>query len=324
MPVAAIIGGGVIGSGWAARFALHGWEVFFYDPDPESETRLRAVLGRARSTVPELYDQLPEEGTVTAVGSIAEAVGDAEWIQESTPERIDVKTAVIRTVQDVCREDAVLGSSTSGFTPSELQRGALRPGQIIVAHPYNPVYLLPIVELVGSPEVGDELPAKAQGLLGSLGMKPVLLRTQVPAHVGDRLLEALWREALWLIKDGVATTTDIDTIMTHGFGLRWAQMGLFETYRVAGGDAGMAHFLTQFGPCLKWPWSKLTDVPDLDETLIERIVAQSDEQSGGKSVRQLEAERDANLVALLKALRGTDAAAGSFLNRWRPRASRNE
>jgi carnitine 3-dehydrogenase len=145
-------------------------------------------------------------------------------------------------------------------------------------------------------------------------MKPVLLQAEVPAHVGDRLLEALWREALWLIKDGVATTEQIDDIMTHGFGLRWAQKGLFETYRVAGGTAGMRHFLEQFGPCLQWPWTKLMDVPDLDDQLISRIVEQSDAQAAGRTVSELEAERDTNLVALLKALRTENAAAGAFLN----------
>ena len=146
-------------------------------------------------------------------------------------------------------------------------------------------------------------------------MKPVILGAEVPAHVGDRLLEALWREALWLIKDGVATTGQIDDIITHSFGLRWAQKGLFETYRVAGGQAGMKHFLEQFGPCLQWPWTKLTDVPDLDDALIDRIVEQSDAQAAGRSVSELEEERDANLVAMLKALRQEDTAAGAFLNR---------
>ena len=125
----------------------------------------------------------------------------------------------------------------------------------------------------------------------------------------------MWREALWLIKDGVATTEQIDDLMTHGFGLRWAQKGLFETYRTAGGEAGMKHFLEQFGPCLQWPWTKLTDVPDLDDALIDRIVEQSDAQAAGRSVSELEEERDANLVAMLKALRQEDAAAGAFLNR---------
>jgi carnitine 3-dehydrogenase len=127
-------------------------------------------------------------------------------------------------------------------------------------------------------------------------------------------LEAVWREALWLIKDGVATTEQIDDIMTHGFGLRWAQKGLFETYRTAGGEAGMKHFLEQFGPCLQWPWTKLTDVPDLDDDLINLIVSQSDAQAAGRSVSELEDERDANLVAILNALRHEDRAAGAFLN----------
>ena len=197
----------------------------------------------------------------------------------------------------------------------ELQAGSARPEQILVAHPYNPVYLLPIVEVVPSAAVPEETVQRAEALLRDIGMKPITLRAEIPAHVGDRLLEAVWREALWLIKDGVATTEQIDDIMTHGFGLRWAQKGLFETYRTAGGEAGMKHFLEQFGPCLQWPWTKLTDVPDLDEELIDRIVEQSDAQAAGRSVSELEDERDANLVAMLKALRKEDTAAGAFLNR---------
>jgi carnitine 3-dehydrogenase len=209
----------------------------------------------------------------------------------------------------------VIGSSTSGFMPSELQAESQRPEQILVTHPYNPVYLLPIVECVPSPATSPSIQAKAMAILEQVGMKPVAVGAEVPAHIGDRLMEALWREALWLIKDGVATTEQIDDIMTHGFGLRWAQKGLFETYRVAGGEAGMQHFLEQFGPCLSWPWTKLMDVPDLDDALIGRIVEQSDAQAGGRSVSTLEAERDANLVALLKVLREQDTAAGAFLNR---------
>jgi carnitine 3-dehydrogenase len=208
--------------------------------------------------------------------------------------------------------------------PSELQEGAIRPEQIIVSHPYNPVYLLPLVEVVASPAVPPEVTQRASDYLESVSMKPVVLGAEVPAHVGDRLLEALWREALWLIKDGVATTGQIDDIITHSFGLRWAQKGLFETYRVAGGQAGMKHFLEQFGPCLEWPWTKLMDVPDLDEALIDRIVEQSDEQAAGRTVMQLENERDRNLVALLKALRVEDAAAGAFLNEVNRRQQADE
>jgi carnitine 3-dehydrogenase len=315
MPTAAIIGGGVIGSAWASRFLLNGWEVRFHDPAPNSEAVLNKVLDKARRWVPEVYDRLPAEGALTLCGGIADAVSDADWVQESTPERLEIKQSVLAEIQASCTKDAIVASSTSGFMPSELQTGSARPEQILVAHPYNPVYLLPIVEVVPSAAVPEETVQRAEALLRDIGMKPITLRAEIPAHVGDRLLEAVWREALWLIKDGVATTEQIDDIMTHGFGLRWAQKGLFETYRTAGGEAGMKHFLEQFGPCLQWPWTKLTDVPDLDEELIDRIVEQSDAQAAGRSVSELEDERDANLVAMLKALRKEDTAAGAFLNR---------
>ena len=184
----------------------------------------------------------------------------------------------------------------------------------MVGHPFNPVYLLPLVEICGGEKTSEDAKLIAAEFYREVGMKPLILRKEIDAFIADRLLEAVWREALWLIKDGVATTGQIDDIMTHGFGLRWAQKGLFETYRTAGGEAGMKHFLEQFGPCLQWPWTKLTDVPDLDDSLIDTIVRQSDAQAAGRTVSELEDERDANLVAMLKALRGQDSAAGAFLN----------
>ena len=250
MPVAAIIGGGVIGSGWAARFLLNGWDVRYFDPGPGADEALARTLEKARRWVPEVYDGLPSEGQLEIVETLEAAVAGADWIQESTPERLPLKHQVLEAIQAACPETAVIGSSTSGFMPSELQSQSQRPEQILVTHPYNPVYLLPIVECVPSPATSAQTQAKAMATLEQIGMKPVAVGAEVPAHIGDRLMEALWREALWLIKDGVATTEQIDDIMTHGFGLRWAQKGLFETYRVAGGEAGMQHFLEQFGPCL--------------------------------------------------------------------------
>ena len=202
----------------------------------------------------------------------------------------------------------------SGFTPTQLQEGAINPSQIVVTHPYNPVYLLPLVELVASPATTSEQIAKAKEILSSISMKPVHIKGEIDAHVGDRLLEAVWREALWLINDDIATTDVIDDIMTHSFGLRWAQMGLFETYRVAGGEAGMRHFITQFGPALAWPWTKLMDVPELTDELIDKIADQSDAQSGAYSIRELEAIRDKNLISFLRSLKAHNWAAGAFLN----------
>jgi len=309
--IAAIVGGGVIGAGWAARFLLNGWDVRVFDPEPASRARVETIIDNARLALPGLGDvALPPEGTLTWCGRMSEAVKGAEWIQESVPERLELKQTLYRTLQEHAEEDAILASSTSGFTPTELQGVSNRPGQIIVAHPFNPVYLLPVVEIVASARNAPELVERACDTLKSIGMAPLRVRGEIPAHVADRLLEAVWREALWLVKDGIATTEEIDDVIRLGFGLRWAQMGLFETYRIAGGAGGMAQFLAQFGPALEWPWTKLMDVPKLDDALIGRIAEQSDAQSGHLSIEELERQRDRNLVGIMRALLARDWGAG--------------
>lgn len=308
---AAIIGGGVIGGGWAARFLLNGWGVVVSDPDPEAERKVGEVLANARRSLPALSDvSVPKEGKLSFAGSLAEAVAGADWIQESAPERLDIKHTIFAEIQKHCSRDALIGSSTSGFKPSELQKGAARPEQIFVAHPFNPVYLLPVIELVGV----EPTLLRAKDVLEDIGMKPLIVRKEIDAHIADRFLEAVWREALWLIKDGVATTQEIDDVIRYGFGMRWAQMGLFETYRIAGGEAGMRHFIAQFGPCLSWPWTKLMDVPELTEELTNMIADQSDAQSGMHSIRELERIRDDNLVAIMRALKPRNWGSGELLN----------
>ena len=313
--IAAVIGGGVIGGGWAARFLLNGWTVRIFDPDPDATRKISEVLTNARASLPLLADTaLPEEGQLVFCDFLEEAVAGACWIQESVPERLPIKHKVFASLQICADHNAIIASSTSGFTPTQLRKGSPHPNQIIVAHPYNPVYLLPVVELVGGTD--NSFIQKAEALLTALGMKPVLLSAEIDAHIGDRLLEAVWREALWLVRDGIASTQDIDLVITHGFGLRWAQMGLFETYRVGGGEAGMRHFLAQFGPALALPWTKLTDVPELDDALLDKITSQSDNQSGHLSVRQLEQIRDRNLVGFLQVLKNHHWAAGQALKDW--------
>lgn len=312
---ACIVGGGVIGGGWVARFLLNGWNVSVYDPDPEAERKINEVLENARRSLPSLYDKkLPIEGKLTFHEEIAEAVTNASWIQESVPERLDLKHNIFKQIQEHAKQDAILGSSTSGFKPSELQKDCLYPEQIVVTHPFNPVYLLPLVELVPSSLTPTSVIDKATDILNSIGMKPLLVRKEIDAHIADRLLEAVWREGLWLIKDKIATTEEIDDAIRFGFGLRWAQMGLFETYRIAGGEAGMKHFISQFGPCLKWPWTKLMDVPELTDSLINEIADQSDAQSGHLSIRELERLRDDNLVGMIRALKKSGSGAGGIIN----------
>ena len=312
MKTAAIIGGGVIGGGWAARFLLNGWDVRVADPDPEAERKIGEVLANARRSLPGLSDApLPPEGRLTFHDSIPEAVSGVDWVQESVPERLDLKHRVLAEIQSACPVEAVIGSSTSGFKPSELRQGAARPGQVLVTHPFNPVYLLPLIEVVAGDDTS--MVERASAVLTELGMFPLAIRGEIDAHVADRFLEAVWREALWLVKDGIATTGEIDDAIRMGFGLRWAQMGLFETYRIAGGEAGMRYFLEQFGPALKWPWTKLMDVPEFDDDLVDLIAGQSDEQSGALSIRELERVRDTNLVAMMRALKAQDWGAGAVL-----------
>jgi carnitine 3-dehydrogenase / betainyl-CoA thioesterase len=306
---AVIVGGGVIGGGWAARFLLNGWDVAVFDPDHEAERKIGEVIANARRSLPALYDRsLPEAGTLSFHEELADALVDADWVQESIPERLELKHKVLGSLSELAPANAVIGSSTSGFKPSDLNSEGARA---IVAHPFNPVYLLPLVELVGDASETE----KAAELLRDIGMYPLKVRKEIDAHIADRLLEAVWRESLWLVKDGVATTEEIDEAIRMGFGIRWAQMGLFETYRTAGGEAGMKHFMAQFGPALQWPWTKLMDVPELTEELVDLIAHQSDVQSGHLSIRDLERQRDDNLVGMMRALKKNNGGAGGVIAR---------
>jgi carnitine 3-dehydrogenase len=310
---AAIIGGGVIGGGWAARFLLNGWDVAVFDPDPEAARKIGEVLANARRALPALADvPMPPEGRLVMAESITEAIDGAEYVQESVSERLDLKHRVFAQIQQ-STPGIPIGSSTSGFKPSDLQRGAANPSTIFVAHPFNPVYLLPLAEVVPSPASDPAVIEAAKAVLRGIGMFPLQVRKEIDAHLADRFLEAVWREALWLVQDGVATTEEIDDAIRMGFGLRWGQMGLFETYRVAGGEAGMKHFMAQFGPALQWPWTRLTDVPNFTDALVDLIAGQSDAQSGAYTIRELERIRDANLVGFLRVLKERDWGAGRVL-----------
>jgi carnitine 3-dehydrogenase len=320
----ACIGGGLIGGGWAARFVLNGVDVAVFDPDPQSERRVRAILTDAQAAFGKLImAPLPKPGRLRFAATVAGAVEGAELIQESVPERLEVKQAVLAEIDAAAPPTALIGSSTSGLLPTDLQAGLGHPERLFVAHPYNPVYLLPLVELVAGGATAARALERAAAVYQAVGMKAVPIAKEIAAFVGDRLMEALWREALWLVHDDIATIETIDDVMRLSFGLRWAQMGLFQTYRIAGGEAGMDHFMAQFGPTLSWPWSKLTDVPRLTDGLIETIVAQSDAQARGRSIRDLEGIRDDNLVAILQALRagngGDGWGAGAVLKAYEDR-----
>jgi carnitine 3-dehydrogenase len=311
---AGLLGGGVIGGGWAARFLLNGADVRVFDPEPDAPRKLGEMLENARRAMRRLtLAPLPLEGTLEFAATPEEAVEGAGFVQESGPEREDVKRALVAAASRAAPADAVIASSTSGLRPSRLQSQMRHPERFCVGHPFNPVYLLPLVEVCGGERTAPEAIQRAAATYRSIGMHPLLVRREIDGFVADRLLEALWREALWLVHDDVATVEEIDDAIRFGAGLRWAAMGTFLTYRIAGGEAGMRHFIAQFGPALRWPWSRLTDVPELTDELIDRIVEQSDAQAAGRPVRELERLRDDCLVSVLQALRTHGVGAGAVL-----------
>jgi carnitine 3-dehydrogenase len=322
---AAVIGGGVIGAGWVARLIENGIDVRVFDPAPDAETRINSVLDNSRRAYRKLDIARPEqEGLVSFNDSLSSAVSGAQLIIESVPERLDLKQSVYRDIEQSAARDALIASSTSGITPSNLQALMQNPVRLLVAHPFNPVYLLPLVELVAGDQTSEQSMARAETFYRSLGMFPLRVKKEIEAFIADRLLEAIWREALWLVNDGVATTEDIDNAVRYGFGLRYAQMGIFDTYRVAGGEAGMRHFMAQFGPCLQWPWSKLTDVPEFNDELVDLIAGQSDAQSGHLEIREMERIRDDNLIAILQGLKANDWGAGALLTEHEERRQQSK
>ena len=233
------------------------------------------------------------------VNTIKEAAEEAEYVQENVPEREALKKQVLEEIDKHLKPTGIIGSSTSGITATTLQEGLRHPERLIVAHPFNPVYILPLVEVVGGQRTDKAVIDKAKALFEAMDMKPLVIRQEIEGHVADRLMEALWREALHIVNDGVATTDEVDRAITYGAGLRWALMGPFMTFHMAGGDAGMRHMLEQFGPALKLPWTKLV-APELTEELKERVIEGCESSGQGKTVAELEEKRNEFLVKQLE------------------------
>lgn len=306
----AALGTGVIGAGWVARALAHGLDVHAWDPAPGAEAALRTRIANA-------WPALQKQGLAPGAAmerlrffdDLEACVADADFIQESAPERLDLKLELHGRISAAARPDVIIGSSTSGLLPSEFYAEAQHPERCVVGHPFNPVYLLPLVEVVGGERTAPDAVQAAIVIYGALGMRPLHVRKEVPGFIADRLLEALWREALHLVNDGVASTGEIDDAIRFGAGLRWSFMGTFMTYTLAGGDAGMRHFMAQFGPALKLPWTYL-QAPELTESLIDDVVAGTSVQQGQRSIAELERYRDDCLLAVLDAVRQTKARHG--------------
>lgn len=312
----ALLGAGVVGAGWAARFAVNGIDVRIHDPDPRARARVDEVVQDAARACTRLTLAPPvPHGRIEIAASVEEAVAGAGFVQESVPEREEVKRPLLAAASRAAPADAIIASSTSGLLPSRLQAGCAGPERVVVGHPFIPVYLLPLVEVVGGEATSAETKERAAALYRTVGMHPLVLDAEIDAFIADRLLEAVWREALHLVNDGVATAGQIDEAIAFGPGLRWSVMGTFLLYRLAGGEAGMRHFLDQFGPTLELPWTRL-EAPALTEDLAARIAAQSDAQAAGRTIRELTRLRDDCLVSVMQGLRTHDHGAGAVLRAY--------
>jgi len=308
-----LLGTGVIGGGWAARALHFGIDVIAADVKPEMEEWIRGAVANAEPALARLTSApLPPKGKLSFTTDLAAMAAQSDFIQENIPEQLELKQRMLAEVSRHAQPDVLIASSTSGLTPTDLARDMLVPERFLVAHPFNPVYLLPLVELVGGARTSAASIEAAAVFFKYIGMHALHVRREVPGHLTDRLQEALWREILHMVNEGVATTGELDESIIYGPGLRWAAMGTNMIYHLAGGESGMRHMLAQFGPCLKWPWTKL-EAPELSETLIDRMVEGTQAQAAGRSIRELERLRDDYLVAIQQVLRQYNIGAGATL-----------
>jgi 3-hydroxyacyl-CoA dehydrogenase len=290
----AIVGTGVIGASWAALFLSHGLDVVATDPAPGAEDRLRADVAATG---------LAARGRLTFVGDVAEAVADADFVQENGPERIEVKHSLFAVLDAATRPDVVLASSSSGLLPTEIATACpAHPERVLIGHPFNPPHLLPLVEVVPGERTGDDAVARAMDFYTALGRKPIRLRHELPGHVANRLQAALWREAYSLVDRGVATVADIDTAIANGPGLRWALLGPFAVQHLSGGPGGIAHVLEHLGPPTEAWWRDMGDpslTPELAAKIVAGVEAEFAAELDGADQAELVARRDAALRALL-------------------------
>lgn len=306
----AVVGTGVIGAGWTTRFLARGLDVVACDPALGAEDRLKRAIARAWPAVMKsglaLRNTPPDIEFTT---DIAGACAEADWVQENAPENEDLKRDLLAKIDAAAPASAIVASSSSGLLPTKIQADCANPERVLIGHPFNPVYLLPLVEVLGGEGTDVSAVERAIMFYASIGMHPLRVRREIEGYISDRLQEALWREALHMVADGVATTEEIDAAVIYGPGLRWAIMGTCLTFHLAGGETGMRHMLEQFGPALELPWTKLK-APELTETLINRMVEGTEAQAEGRSIEALEKLRDDCLIGIMEVLKTHDHGAG--------------
>ncbi len=300
----ACVGAGVIGGGWVAHFLARGYPVTAWDPAPDAEAKLRRLVDAAWPALTELgLAAGASRDNLTIASTLDAAVAEAEFVQESAPEDLELKQDLLARIDAATPPGVIVSSSTSGYGMTEMQERCATPHRLVVGHPFNPPYLIPLVEVVGGERTDPSAVRWAAEFFKVAGKSVIVMDREVPGFIANRLQEAIWREALHMVANGEATPAQIDASITEGPGLRWPMLGPCLTFHLAGGEGGMAHMLDHFGPSLKSPWTRL-EAPELTDDLRERMVRGCEEAAEGRSIAELVAERDRALIAVLRALDG--------------------
>ena len=296
------VGAGVIGGGWAAYFLARGYDVVAWDPAPDAEDKLRHLVAAAWPALTEIgLSEGASPERLTVAEDLKDALADTDFVQESAPEVLDLKRQLLADIDAAAAPHVVISSSTSGFGMSEMQVGCVQPERTVVGHPFNPPYLIPLVEVVGGTATSSEVVAWTSDFFRSAGKSVITMEREVPGFVANRLQEALWREALHMVAAGEATVEQIDQSITDGPGLRWPIQGPCLTFHLAGGQGGMAHMLDHFGPSLLSPWTRLVST-ELTPELRDAMVEGTRREAAGRTIDQLVQERDQGIIAVLRAL----------------------
>ncbi|AFP30764.1 3-hydroxyacyl-CoA dehydrogenase NAD-binding domain-containing protein [Marinobacter sp. BSs20148] len=295
----AIIGCGMIGASWAAYFLSKGIEVVAFAPESGTPDTFAERVQLAKQSIPDVPGITVAPARLLISRSQADAVAKADLIVENAPENVELKCELISCLQSQALPTAIIASSTSSLKHSDIASKSADPTRVVIAHPFNPPHLIPLVELFGiDPEVVERLRAFYQ----AIGKQPVVMNKEMIGHVANRLTAALWREALYMLQEGVASAADIDTAVTAGPGLRWAIQGPFLTYHLGGGGGGIRHYLEHLGPSQQKRWASLGE-PRMDQTLTEQIVAGVELATDGRSLEELGRYRDELLVAIAACLK---------------------
>lgn len=298
----AVIGAGVIGASWAALFLASGRSVAVNDVSPETESFVRGYIEKAWPTLQELgLIKGASPKALTFHKSASEAVRGASFVQESVPERVEIKHALFREIEDSLAPDAVVSTSASGLTLSEMQTGWKNPSRFVLGHPFNPPHLIPLVEVMGNHLTAAGVVEAAEQFYASVGKITIRVKREVPGHVANRLQAALWREAISLVQSGVASVEDVDKAVWAGPGLRWAAMGPNMLFNLAAGKGGLAAYCEHFKDSYNRWWDDLGKL-HFNPDVIKMLVAGVEAETKGQTKDELARQRDVMIVGMLKAI----------------------